>query len=410
MHAITPPESSTVNGKSRKAIVLYVGVNLCRFLLAATFIFSGFVKAIDPTGFALKLKEYAVAHGIGYDQDSFLFLLPAILLLSAEFLIGASLLLGIRRKIATISAFLLMLFMTPFTLYVALANPVQDCGCFGEAWKITNWQTFYKNVLLLGASVLCMYRPGSMFRFVKQGFQWIPPLYSFLFILAITVYNYAHLPILDFRPYKVGTDLLALRHTLPERGETPTDVDFYDLESFDDLTDSLLTTNEYLFLLIAPRIEDADQNDADLINNLYDYARRHDYAYYGVTASSDAEIEEWRDRTGADYPFLFGDHAMLLSMIRANPGIMLLHKGVVRNKWSHFYIPNATKLDAPLAEDSPLLNPKRPTAVRVGLYAALLYCIPLLLVFLLDNCLLQGLSRLFKRKNKEKTGNEHTEN
>ncbi len=113
--------------------ILKIIVNAARLTLGAVFVFSGFVKAIDPYGTALKIHEYARAVGIGLQSDNFLFAIPALLLLTVEFWLGALLLLGIRRKIATIGTLLLMLVMTAITLYIALTGKVQECGCFGDA-------------------------------------------------------------------------------------------------------------------------------------------------------------------------------------------------------------------------------------------------------------------------------------
>ena len=138
----------------KKHIVGKVWVNLCRFLLGALFIFSGFVKAVDPLGFFYKIQDYLTAFDMISWFPSYAPLLVGIVLSAIEFSVGVFLFLGIRRKVASALALLLMVVMTPLTLYLALANPVSDCGCFGDAWILTNWQTFGKNVVLLRS---CLY-------------------------------------------------------------------------------------------------------------------------------------------------------------------------------------------------------------------------------------------------------------
>ena len=123
-------------------IVQKVTVNLCRFVLGATFIFSGFVKAVDPLGFFYKIQDYLEAFGIGEWLHPILILLSGIGLSSIEFCVGIFLFFGIRRGMSSFTALLMMAFMTPLTFYLALFNPVPDCGCFGDAWVLTNWQTF----------------------------------------------------------------------------------------------------------------------------------------------------------------------------------------------------------------------------------------------------------------------------
>ncbi|WP_455593487.1 MauE/DoxX family redox-associated membrane protein, partial [Bacteroides sp.] len=137
----------------KKHIAEKVWVNACRFLLGALFIFSGFVKAVDPLGFYYKIQDYLTAFGIVSWFPSYLPLFLGIVLSAIEFSVGIFLCLGIRRKIASTLALLLMVVMTPLTFYLALANPVSDCGCFGDAWVLTNWQTFGKNIVLLIAAI-----------------------------------------------------------------------------------------------------------------------------------------------------------------------------------------------------------------------------------------------------------------
>jgi uncharacterized membrane protein YphA (DoxX/SURF4 family) len=130
-------------------ILLIGGVNICRLILGIVFIFSGFVKSIDPLGTQYKIEDYLEAFNLQSLFPSFVPLLLSIGIALLEFMVGVFFVFGIRRKFATIMAFIMMLFYTPLTLYIAISNPVKDCGCFGDALIITNWQTFYKNVILL---------------------------------------------------------------------------------------------------------------------------------------------------------------------------------------------------------------------------------------------------------------------
>ena len=130
-------------------IIQKTWTNACRFLLAAAFIFSGFVKAVDPLGSQYKIQDYLEAFGMISWFPSFFPLLAAVILSAIEFSVGVCMFFGIRKTTTTILALLIMLFMTPLTLYLALKNPVSDCGCFGDAWVLTNWETFGKNIVLL---------------------------------------------------------------------------------------------------------------------------------------------------------------------------------------------------------------------------------------------------------------------
>lgn len=191
----------------KKHIIRKVWVNLCRFLLGALFIFSGFVKAVDPLGFFYKIQDYLTAFGMISWFPSYAPLLVGIVLSAIEFSVGVFLFLGIRRKVASALALLLMAVMTPLTLYLALANPVSDCGCFGDAWILTNWQTFGKNVVLLVAAVSVFKWQDLLVRFITPKMEWMISMYTFLFVFALSFYCLENLPILDFRPYRIGANI-----------------------------------------------------------------------------------------------------------------------------------------------------------------------------------------------------------
>ena len=152
-------------------IIQKTGANVCRFLLAASFIFSGFVKAVDPLGFQYKIQDYLTAFGVISWFPSFFPLLGGIILSAIEFSIGIFLFFGIKKTISTTLALVLMIFMTPLTLYLAIFDPVSDCGCFGDAWVLTNWETFAKNIVLLLAAII--YIPveenADQIRYPKDG-------------------------------------------------------------------------------------------------------------------------------------------------------------------------------------------------------------------------------------------------
>ena len=168
----------------RKHIIKLVWVNACRFLLAALFIFSGFVKAVDPLGSFYKIQDYLTAFGMISWFPTYLPLLFAIILSSAEFCVGVFLFFGVRRKVASTLALFLMGVMTPLTLYLALANPVSDCGCFGDAWVLTNWQTFGKNIILLIAAVTVFKERKLIIRFITLKMEWMVSLYTILFVFS----------------------------------------------------------------------------------------------------------------------------------------------------------------------------------------------------------------------------------
>ena len=164
---------------TKKCDITYgILVNTSRFILAAVFLFSGFTKAIDPTGSYYKLQEYLNAFGLGTILPDWITFSGAFLLGILEFCLGIYLFWGIRRKISTTVTLLMMISFTLLTLYIAIANPVSDCGCFGEALHLTNWQTFWKNVVLLFCAIIAYHKgnkittPGTPLFYRKERRGW----------------------------------------------------------------------------------------------------------------------------------------------------------------------------------------------------------------------------------------------
>lgn len=323
---------------------------MARLLLAVTFVFSGFVKAVDPLGTVYKLGDYLTAFGLGDLLPEGLLVIGAVALSAVEFCCGVYLLLGVRRRLSTALVLLMMVVMTPLTLYLALANPVHDCGCFGDAVVLTNWQTFGKNVVLIVAAVVAFRHKTLMVRLVTRTTEWVVVLYTLAFVVGLSAYCLRSLPVLDFRPYRVGTDL---RTAMAFDGDRmPTIQDFYmeDRLTGDDLTDQLLSDTSYSFILVTNRIEEADDGYIDLINEIYDYSVERGYSFYALTSSADDEIEEWSDRTGAEYTFYRADEITLKTIVRANPGLLLIHDAVIYHKWSGPQLPDEYQLSGPLSE------------------------------------------------------------
>lgn len=404
-----------------------VWVNACRFLLAALFIFSGFVKAVDPLWSFYKIQDYLTAFGILSWFPTYLPLLFAVLLSAMEFCVGIFLLFGVRRKIASTLALLLMSVMTPLTLYLALANPVSDCGCFGDAWVLTNWQTFGKNIVLLIAAISVFREWKLIIRFITMKMEWMVSLYTILFVFALSCYCLEYLPILDFRPYKIGTNIksgmeipegakksvfesrfvlekdgkkqgftldnypdstwtfVETRTIVKEKGYEPPIHDFsmISLEMGEDITEQVLADKGYTFLLVAHRVEEADDSNIDLINEIYDYSVEHGYGFYALTSSPEEEIAQWRERTGAEYPFCQMDDITLKTIIRSNPGLLLIKDGTILNKWSDNQLPDEYVLTDSL-DKLELGQQKWESDLRTIGYVLMWFFIPLMVVMSVD--------------------------
>ncbi len=187
----------------------------CRIVLAATFILSGFTKVIDPWGTALKVDEYLTIYGLETLMSASM--LFSIWLCGAELMMGCMLLFKVRIRLISIFALISMFFFTMLTCLSATVLPVEDCGCFGEALKLSPWQTFFKNLILLPLAVVVWwrYRPDRIFAF--KPLEIVLTVLFFLFSMGLGYYCYIHLPLIDFLPYKVGVNI---REAMQEPAET----------------------------------------------------------------------------------------------------------------------------------------------------------------------------------------------
>ena len=402
-------------------------VNLCRIIVAVTFIFSGFVKAIDPIGTQYKLHDYLGAIGMAGILPNWTLLAVAVFLAAIEFCIGIFLLFAIQRRLISKLTVAFMAFMTMVTVWIVVADPVKDCGCFGDALHLTNTETLIKNIVLFVCSLAIMYRPLAMFRFVSKSNQWIVTNYTIVFILVSSGLSLYYLPIFDFRPYHIGVNIprgmeIPKGAKLPQfkttfimekngqrkeftldnypdaswkfidsktvqtsEGYIPPIHDFSitDNKTGLDLTNSVLSHKGYTFLLIAPHLETADDSNFGDIDRLYEYAQSYDIPFYCLTASTTKAIKRWVDLTGAEYPFCITDEAVLKTIIRSNPGLLLLKDGTIINKWSHNNLPNEAKLSRPISQSSLGKMPKDSVPAKI-LEIVLWFILPLTLLTLAD--------------------------
>lgn len=187
---------------------------ISRFIIGTVFILSGFLKAIDPVGGALKIDEYLKAFHLG--ALDFASMPAAILLACTEFLIGVCVLKGIKMKLFSGAALAFTSFFTLLTLYSAIFKPVQDCGCFGEAFHLTNWQTFQKNIILLICAAIIFFQRFKFKPIAASIWKKIYITAYSAFILAISLYALVFLPQIDFGEFKPGTDLVSSISQEPE--------------------------------------------------------------------------------------------------------------------------------------------------------------------------------------------------
>ena len=415
-------------------------VNLCRLLLAITFIFSGYVKAVDPLGTQYKLQEYLESVSLHSFIPSWLVLVIAVLIAAIEFSLGIFALFAVRRRATSKCLFVIMSIMTVITLAIYFFNPIRDCGCFGDAIKLTKGQSLLKNIILLGCSALLCYRPLRMIRFISKSNQWLLINYTILFILVTSVYSLYKLPIFDFRPYHIGADIKKGME-IPSDAEAPQYETTFILKKGDvqkeftlndypdsswtfvdsktklvkegyvppikdfsistmrgkDITNSILNDKGYTFLLIAPWLEKADDTNFGEIDRLYEYALDKGYPFYCLTASGSNGLNSWIELTGAEYPFCHTDGTTLKTIIRSKPGLLLLKDGKVVNKWSHNDFPRDEELKGNLDELA-ISKPHVASTMTKISKIFLWYLLPLILLSIADR--IWAWSRWVKEKEK----------
>jgi uncharacterized membrane protein YphA (DoxX/SURF4 family) len=357
--------------------------NISRILVALVFIFSGFVKGIDPLGTAYRIEDYFIAFGTDWANPLSLFL--SIFLCTLEFTLGVALLLNLRLKYISWPLLLMMIFFTILTFNDALFNPVPDCGCFGDALKLTNWQTFYKNiVLILLVGIIFYYRK-------KYHSMFMPKIDNLAIIVIFTgfayfsVHQYRHLPMIDFLGWKTGTDLvpdnpgiaktyLTYRNKITgeskeylspnypwndsawvanwefveQRIDDSGVIKGHSLKIFDaegnDFTETFVNNPGYQFLVSSYSLESASIKGFMKINKLLDEVYSDGHSLVVLTGSLDDKIQVFRKELHPDLEFYNADDVELKIMIRSNPGLILLKDGVVMGKWHWRDIPDYEEL------------------------------------------------------------------
>lgn len=349
--------------------------NICRFLVGILFIISGLIKLNDPVGFSFKLEEYFNANVLNIE-----FLIPyalalAVIIVISEVVLGVMLLVGYKKKFTLWSLLLMIVFFTFLTFYSAYFNKVTDCGCFGDALKLTPWQSFTKDVVLLALILVIFFNR----KYVKRVFsKFVSGLivYSSLALCALLAYYVlAHLPVIDFRAYKVGTNIkkgmeipegapkakyemvfiykvngAEKEFTDKELDKIPADAEFVDrkdklieegyvppihdfsleLDGY-NATDDLLSTPKVI-MIVSYNLEKASDEGLSNLNSFIDTARQKGYKVIGATASGTDVIARKIKQHNLTIDFYFCDATTLKTIERANPSIVILENGTIVQK------------------------------------------------------------------------------
>ena len=308
-------------------------VFIARLFVSAMFLFSGFVKLVDPMGSSYKFEEY-----FGSDVLNLPFLIPyalpfSIILILVEITLGVTLLIGFKRKITTISLLALTTLFLFLTWYSAYYNKVTDCGCFGDALKLTTWETFYKNVVLIALIIFLVFNATKMKPIFSNSILKGITFASVFAFLYITYYVLVHLPIIDFRAYAIGKNIKEGMAFVEGSTELPPVHDFFLESETDDLTETILTAPKAM-LVIAYDLKKSDLQGFSDIKIVTEKAKKKGYLVYGVSAASSKDAIKIQKDYKLPFEFLFCDGTTLKTIIRANPGIVTLENGTVKGKWN----------------------------------------------------------------------------
>lgn len=365
--------------------------HLARLLLGLVFIFSGFVKAVDPLGTTYKIEDYLKAFG-GFFTDLMPLAQPAaIALIAIEILLGICLVTNVKTQWTSWITLLFYLVMTPLTLYIALTNPVSDCGCFGDALVLTNWQTFYKNVVLLILAIALLICRKAVYPTFVWQVEWGIILLSILLAGGFMFYNLSHLPVVDFRPYKVGNNIPELMEfpedaepdqyeisfiyekegveqefdltnypkndstwtfvrqnsRLIKKGYEPPIHDFEILTmDYEDITFDILESETPVTLVVMYDLSKTERKVLDQVTDLYHNCLSRQESFYILTGAGEDDIMTFcydveKDNTSNrltpfNHPeavFCTCDPVTLKTIVRANPGAIVVKDGIIIDKF-----------------------------------------------------------------------------
>ncbi|OFX74753.1 MAG: hypothetical protein A2X12_03315 [Bacteroidetes bacterium GWE2_29_8] len=364
---------------------LNILTHAARILVGLVFIFSAFVKGVDPMGLNFKLEDYFIAYKMS-------FLLPlalpaAIFFILLEFLIGVSLIFGTQMFITAWALFLTMSYFTILTLISAITNSVDDCGCFGDAIVLTNWETFFKNVFLMLPTILIFIRRKKFNQIFGIKTEWGIICSSILLMLCIDLWGLLYEPIIDFRPWKVNSDIkqkligtpaeskFFIEYKNPQTGEVKkylsTEIPYNDSNWVNQNWQFVKTTEEVTKSAIPPKILKfaiIDNNGDDYMDEFINYkgaslwiisydlkeanlhalnkidkivkeAKTENINVIGITGTSNNEISEILNNREYSFNFYSSDDIVLKTVLRSNPGVMLINNGVIIQKWAHRCFP-----------------------------------------------------------------------
>ncbi|HEY9117933.1 MAG TPA: DoxX family protein [Roseivirga sp.] len=319
---------------------------VARFIVGGLFIFSGLIKVNDPVGTQIKLEEYFTVFAVDiapfFESLKPLALFFSILLSTLEVVLGIAILLKYREKLVTKLLLAMIIFFTFLTFYSAYFNKVTDCGCFGDAIKLTPWQSFIKDIILLVFIVILFIKRKVNDERNPKKPKHIAIGLSTAFCLTVAFLAINHLPYIDFRAYKEGTVIPeAMMPPADNPNEVPKITNYAMWGDEDDFTMESLQGKK--LLIIVHDVEHTEKRAYPLLNSLINSVQ-NEIGVAAITASSGPEFEALRHEVQLAIPYYYSDKTLLKTMVRSNPGLVLLQDGQIMKKWHYNDIPDAAEL------------------------------------------------------------------
>ncbi len=352
--------------------------NISRFLVGVLFIISGLIKANDPIGFSIKLDEYFVVFHTQFLSAGSV--LMAMLICILEVGLGVAILMGYRMRMVSWLTLLLILFFTFLTFYSAYFDVVKDCGCFGDALHLKPWESFTKDVVLLFFVLIIFSQRNKIQPLINERISTLLTYAGLVLTTWFTYHCYAHLPMKDFRPYAIGKNILQGMQLPPgaktdsvvmvfiyekngqkvevtpdklgpitsdtaykfvdrvdkviREGDKPAIHDFAIRDAEDNnLTNDYLTRPDYVFMLVAYDLETTDLKVQSKINDFVGLCQQKDVEFFGITSTIPTTTDKFRHEHQSMFPYYFCDATALKTIIRSNPGLVLLKNGTVIDMW-----------------------------------------------------------------------------
>lgn len=404
---------------------------LARVIAGAAFVVSGWAKSVDPRGFVYKLSEYLSVWHIDGIVNTDILAIVAVALSVFEFVTGLMIITGSLRRSSPIAGLLMMIVMLPLTAYIAIADPVSDCGCFGDLIVLGNTETFLKNIVITAALIIALIWHKAAMPIYRPGLQWLVGVLGGIYAITVAVIGWQFQPVVDFRPYSVGHTLVTEEtesagpvYIYSKDGEespfgldelpdsTWTFVRAVDnhagdngiavFDGDDDVTEALLAPDEagspmLLLVVTEPGVDNLVRSR--LANELAEYAADNGIRMAGIVALSGDALDQWIEMARPEFDVYSSSDTSLKQLVRGGQGLVLLD-GDRRVVWKRNF---ATIPPDILEREAPLQSVVSVDDGRVAIWLSICFVAGLILLYAISALTRLNLRPKCKNKTYDKT-------